>query len=123
MNKRPPEVTFRKFDALQDYYNDGQGNSYSVAKLVDDSKHLVPFDMPLAGLDLDAKIWQDCNIYGLAYHCKRVNEADLTKPIILDWNGSIADGRHRIIKALMLGKRTIKAVRITWAITPCNKGT
>lgn len=48
----------------------------------------------------------------MAYHVKAVNESDLKYPIILDWNGSIADGRHRLIKALILGHSTIKCVRM-----------
>lgn len=117
-----PKIKFRNIDPFQDYYDDGRGNHYSVAKLVDESRYLTPFDMPIAGMQLDQIIWDDCNIIALAFHCKRVNKADLTKPIILDWNGEIADGRHRLIKAIMLGKETIKAVRITWNITPCRTG-
>lgn len=121
MAKNIPKIEFRKADPLQDYYSDGQGGEYSVARLVDDSKHLKAFDMPIAGLDLSGVIWNQCNIFDLAFHCKKVNDADLSKPIILDWNGVVADGRHRIIKALMQGKKTIKAVRITWKVQPCRK--
>lgn len=115
---KPPIIKFRDIDPLQDYYNDGRGNWYSVARLVDEAKDLEPFDLPIAGIDLDSEIWKGCNMFDLAFHVKKVQEADLRKPIILDWNGGIADGRHRIIKALVEGRRTIKAVRITWKITP-----
>jgi hypothetical protein len=116
-----PKVPFRATDPLQDYYSDTNGNMYSVAKLIDDTKHLKPFDMPIAGIDLSGRIWHNCDIYSLSFHCKRVNEADLSKPIIIAWDGSIADGRHRLIKAIVKGKRTIKAVRMTWQPTPCRK--
>jgi len=114
-------LTFRDSDPLQDYYFDG-ADHYSVARLIDEAKNLTPFDMPLAGIDLSCIIWKDCNIYALAFHVKRVMEADLSKPIILDWNGAIADGRHRLIKALTEGKKTIKAVRITWRMSPDRQG-
>ena len=113
-----PIITFRDADPLQDYYFDGGKDYYYVARLIDECKHLKPFDMPLAGLDLTAEIWSEANIYLLAFHVKRCMDADLSKPIILDWNGAIADGRHRIIRALVEGKKTIKAVRMTWKITP-----
>jgi hypothetical protein len=116
-------VKFRESDPLQDYYiltSSDKTEYWSVARLIDAAKDLEPFDIPLAGIDLDSEIWKGCNIYALAYHVKRVNDADLSKPIILDWNGVIADGRHRLIKALVQGKRTIKAVRITWELTPCR---
>lgn len=122
MSKKAPKLVFRDADPLQDYYQDRNGDRYSVAKLIDDTRHLDAFDMPLAGLVLSSVIWSDFNIYDLAFHCGRVNAADLDKPIILDWLGDIADGRHRVIKAIMEGKRYIKAVRMTWKPTPCAKG-
>jgi len=114
-------LKFRDSDPLQDYYFDGE-DSYSVARLIDEARDLQPFDLPIMGMDLSYQIWQGCNIFALAYHVKRVFDADLSKPIILDWNGSVADGRHRLIKALVAGKKTIKAVRITWRMTPDKTG-
>lgn len=112
-----PLITFRDIDPLQDYYND-DGECYLVAKLVDEAKSLIPFEVPIASLDLGTEIWENISIYEAAFHCEKVKEADLSYPIILDWNGRIADGRHRIIKAIMEKRKTIKAVRITWKITP-----
>lgn len=120
MKRSAPKITFRDIDPLQDYYHDSEGNYYGVARLVDEVKNLEPFLLPLAGIDLEPKIWQDCTMYELAFHCKKVAEADLSKPIILDWNGAVADGRHRIIKAIIDGKKYIKAVRLTWKLTPCR---
>lgn len=115
---KPPKVPFRDIDPLQDYYRDDQGNMYNVAKLVDVAKEFETFDVPLASLDLSAITWSDCSLYMIAFHVKKVIEADLSKPIILDWNGVVADGRHRIIKALCEGHRTIKAVRLTYRPQP-----
>lgn len=47
----PPKVKFRDDDPLQDYYSDGE-NLYSVARLLDDTKDLPVFDVPLAALNL-----------------------------------------------------------------------
>jgi len=116
-----PAIKFREPEPLQDYYRDREGFLYSVAKLVDDTRNLKPFKCPLASLDLSAHIWDDQNIIDLAFHCKRVNEADLSKPIIIAWDGVIADGRHRIIKALSNGEKHIMAVRMTWKPAPCSK--
>ena len=107
-------VRFADHTPLEGYYNDGHGNLYSVARLIDMCKDLEPFDVPLQAFDLSAQIWQNYSIFDLAFHIKAVNEADLSYPIILDWNGSIADGRHRLIKALVLGHSTIKCVRMYW---------
>ncbi len=46
-------------------------------------------------------------------HAARVTEADLEMPIILTPDGEIADGIHRLMKADLLGLKTIKAKRLT----------
>lgn len=117
---RPPRLEFAQINPLQDHYDDGAGNYYSVAKLLDDAKDLPVFDCPLAALDLTGEIWEGSNMFSLAWHVKKVMRADLDAPILLDWNGCIADGRHRVIKAIAQGKRTIKARRMTWKSDPCR---
>lgn len=84
------------------------------------AKGLPAFDCPLAALDLSDQIWVGCCIADMAEHCKQVMDADLRHPIILDWEGAIADGRHRVIKALCEGRTTIKAVRLTYKPQPCK---
>jgi len=111
----------RSPEPLQDYYRDRDGNCYSVAKLLDDAKDLPVFDVPLAALDLSSRIWDDCNMFAMAFHVKKCVDADLRYPILLDWNGAVADGRHRIIKAVMDGRRTIRARRMTWKPEPDRK--
>lgn len=118
---KPPKVGFRAIDPLQDYYQDGEGNQYSVARLVDDAKDLPVFEVPVAALDLSGEPWSGDNMYRLAFHVKKCMEADLNYPILLDWNGGIADGRHRVLKAIATGKRTIKARRMPWKPEPDRK--
>ena len=118
---KPPKVTFRENDSLQDYFDDGEGNLYAVARLVDDTKSLPVFDAPLAAIQLASAPWDGSDMYALAFHVKRCMDADITCPILLDWRGRIADGRHRVIKALALGKRTIPARRMTWKPDPDKK--
>lgn len=117
----PPRVKFRAIDPLQDYYQDRDGNRWSVARLVDDAKDLPVFEVPLAALDLTGRPWDGDSLFDLAFHVKKCMEADLSCPILLDWNGCIADGRHRVLKAIATGKRTIKARRMTWKPEPCRK--
>ena len=118
---KPPKISTRPPEPLQDYYRDKDGDLYSVARLVDDTKSLPVFDVPVAALDLSSRIWDDCNIFALAFHVKKCVNADLRYPILLDWNGCVADGRHRIIKAIMEGKHTIKARRMQWKPEPDRK--
>lgn len=116
----PPEVKFADTEPLQNFYDDGTGAQWSVAALLDDAKDLPVFDCPLAAIDLSGAIWSGADMFNLAFHVKRVMEADLEAPILLDWRGCIADGRHRVIKALALGKRTVPARRMTWRPNPCR---
>ena len=117
---KPPKVTFRKPDPLQDRYSDRDGNLYSVARLVDDAKDLPVFEVPIAALNVGDAVWQDANILDLAFHVRKCMDADLDCPILLDWNGDIADGRHRLIAAIAKGKRSLKARRIAWKPEPCK---
>jgi hypothetical protein len=119
---KAPKVLFNPSEPLQDFYSDGSGDRWSVARLIEYAKDIKPFDMPVAGLDLSAEIWRGCDMYSLAWHCKKVMDADLSKPILISWDGCIADGRHRILKALIKGKRYIPAKRIMWKPTPCSTG-
>lgn len=116
--KAPPVVEMAEPDPLQDYYQ-REGNLYSVARIIDEAKGLEPFDVPVASLGLSGSPFGEQTLLEAAWHCKKVNAADLRYPIILDWDGCVADGRHRIVKAVMEGKKTIKAVRLQHKMTPC----
>jgi len=117
---KPPKVEMAKAEPLQDFYSDRDSNQYSVARLIDDAKNLPVFEVPVAALSVGDVIWAGANILELAFHVRKCMDADLDCPILLDWHGDIADGRHRLIKAIATGKRTIKARRITWKPTPCR---
>lgn len=119
-SRKPPRLEFARIKPLQDYYDDGDGNHYSVAKLLDDTKNLPVFDCPIAAINLQSQPWDGSDMFHLAWHTKKVLKADLSVPILLDWTGAIADGRHRVIKAIALGKRTIPARRMTWKPSPCH---
>jgi hypothetical protein len=53
-------------------------------------------------------------------HCVRINNADLSFPIIVGPTGEILDGMHRIAKALASGHRTLRAVRLP-ALPPADE--
>ena len=67
-------------------------------------------DRPWSGDD-EPRTWRQ-----LIAHMRLVEDADLAYPIILEANGDVMDGRHRIAKAALLGRATIDAVR--FAIDP-----
>ena len=53
-------------------------------------------------------------------HMAAVEVADLDCPIILDEDGCLMDGRHRLMKAILKGHTTIKAVRFDENPSPCR---
>jgi hypothetical protein len=44
-------------------------------------------------------------------HVKLIEEAELSFPIILSSNGAVMDGRHRVAKAVVLGRTEVEAVK------------
>lgn len=68
--------------------------------------------MPLWNIDLTNDPFVTEQIHNFVFQMRRTLDTDLKYPIILDNYGQIADGWHRICKALLEGKETIKAIRM-----------
>ena len=93
------------------------GNSlWSVARLIELSKDLPVFEAPIAAICTDYTSFNSENLTEFVAHMKRCLEVDTSRPIILASNGVIMDGRHRLARAILDGKTTIKAVRFD--VTP-----
>ncbi len=92
---------------------------WSVSRLVELSKDLKVMDIPLDHLYLYYR-FQRLSLRDMAMHINAINAADLSYPIIMDEDGEIMDGRHRVIKALINGDKTIKAVRFDENPSPCK---
>ena len=73
---------------------------------------LKPFHMPLACIDMTVLPFQCKNMDDFVWHMKRCMAADTNIPIILDDYGQIADGNHRVLKAILDGDRYIMAFRL-----------
>jgi len=90
---------------------------WGITRLIERAKDLESFDLPLQGIDIGTKIWDAIQSpKKLAEHMKQVMAADLNYPVIMDEEGFIMDGWHRVAKALLEGRATIKAVRFD--VTP-----
>ena len=59
--------------------------------------------------DLEGDV-PDCRT--VAEHARLIEEADLAFPIIVDPEGRVMDGMHRVCKALNQGAETILAYRL-----------
>lgn len=80
--------------------------------------------MPVEDVPLDSFDWTNGNfqfnpptqpIYwrDIGDQARRIINADLKYPIILDARGNIMDGMHRVLKCYVFGVPSIKAVRFT----------
>lgn len=87
--------------------------SWYVANLIDRTKTepIIDYVIDLMSVNLDVKVWEVDNVFDFLSHVKRINEADLTLPVIVSAEGWILDGWHRIAKAVLLGNDGVKAVR------------
>ena len=84
--------------------------SWSVPRLFELARELPVMDVPLDHLHL-FYTYEKITLREMVMHMKAVNDADLSRPIILDEDGELMDGRHRLMKAMLLGEKSIKAVR------------
>lgn len=94
--------------------------SWSVAKLFELSRSLPVMEVPLDHLNT-YQIYEKLTLREMVMHMRAVQDADLDAPIILDEDGELMDGRHRIMKALLTGAETIKVVRFEENPTPCRE--
>lgn len=107
-----PKVDIEGMTLIESEYEDKDGFVYSAVKLIEATKDLPVFDFPLACVDLSVLPFQVKSMKDLLFQMQRVYKTELEYPIILDDKGVIADGYHRVIKALLLGRTSIKAKRI-----------
>ena len=111
-----PKVKLTPCPLARNRWKDGE-KCWSVASLIEEAKGLEPFDLPLCCIYIATDIFAPVtNAKALAEHVMRVNAVDMSHPVILDADGFIMDGWHRVVRALAEGRETIKAVR--FEVTP-----
>ena len=94
-------------------------HSWSVPRLFELSRNLPIMEVPINHLSL-YYTYEKLTLRDMVMHMNAINNADLDKPIILDEDGELMDGRHRLMKAMLLGKETIQAVRFDENPSPCK---
>ena len=94
-------------------------NSWDVPRLFALSKDLPIMQIPLDHMNI-FKTYEKLTMREFVMHMKAVLDADMNYPIILDEDGEIMDGRHRVMKAMLKNLPTIKAVRFEKNPLPCR---
>lgn len=92
---------------------------WRVTRLIELTKNMTVETMPLRHLNIWGT-YSEMSLRELAGHIISVNNADLRYPIILDEDGEIMDGRHRVLKALVTQKENIRFVRFDKNPKPCK---
>ena len=105
------KVPIEDFNIREGKYCDGD-LSFFVVDIHSMAKNLQVFEIPLAGIDLDVFPWGKINMLSFCYHSRRMDKSDFEFPIILTPTGYICDGWHRVVRAILEGEETIKAVRL-----------
>lgn len=83
---------------------------WSVARLIELSRHLKVMDVPIDHLNV-YYTYSKLTLRDMVMHMNAVQLADLRCPIILDEDGELMDGRHRVMRAMLDGCKAVKAVR------------
>ena len=99
---------------------DDEGNFWTVPDILDAARGLEVMDLPLIHLSIDFNIGS-MKARDFLSHMKNVMDSDLGYPIILDQDGCVFDGKHRVIKALYEERETIKAIRLDEDPSPTGK--
>lgn len=94
-------------------------HTWSVSRLFELARDLPVMDVPLKHLNA-YYLYERLTLREMVMHMRAVNAADLDMPIILDEDGELMDGRHRLMKAMLIGAETIKVVRFDENPSPCR---
>lgn len=96
-------------------FQDGK-KVWKVVTLIEASKDLPVEEMPVSGINSYNLLPEMKTMKAFVAKIKKVQNVDLSYPIILDEEGYVMDGRHRIAKAMLNDEKTIKFVRFD--VTP-----
>lgn len=91
--------------------------AWDVDRLVGLAQTQPTEQVPLEAIgDADSDYWfshgYSPTVRAVVEHARLIDEADLSYPIIIDPQGGVMDGMHRVGKALLIGQTTISAKRL-----------
>ncbi len=92
-------------------------HAWDVDRLIDLTAHLPSEQVPLSAIrEVDTDYWFNHGypptVLAVVEHLRLINEADLSYAIILDPDGRVMDGMHRVARALLDGHAAIAAKRL-----------
>jgi hypothetical protein len=102
-------------------------DAWDVDRLIALAADLPAEEVALADLpEIDSVYWFDereqPTVRKIAEHVRRVQEADLSYPVILGPGNRVMDGMHRVARALLEGRTGIRARRLKELPEPDYRG-
>jgi hypothetical protein len=88
-------------------------------------------ELPLAQIsEVDSDYWFDHGyaptVRNVVEHCRLIADVDMSYPIVIDPEGRVMDGMHRVARALLDGQTSIPAKRLSQLpepdFTDCRPG-
>jgi hypothetical protein len=98
--------------------------AWNVQRLCRLADKITPCRVLLSRIkEVDTCYWYDLGggtptCRNIIEHIKLIEATDLSYPIILDCNGCVMDGMHRVCKAVLNGETHILAVQFDADVTP-----
>lgn len=104
-----PTKPIDEWDYMDGTYGTGDGKSWSVARLIKLSEEFPEYEVPVFTFSTWLWPWEDdLSLDSFINHAYRVQNADLSIPILISPSGAIIDGMHRLCKAILEKKETVK---------------
>ena len=101
---------------------DGKRLLWCTQGLWKEAAQLIPFELEIASVrELDQNCWfglRPPTLREVLAHFERIQKANLSYPIILNHDGSLMDGGHRLCKAVLAGHTKIRAVQFPFLPAP-----
>jgi hypothetical protein len=93
-------------------------DAWDVDRLISLSASLATEEVPLTAIwEVDTVYWFDetqrPTVRNVLEHVRLIEAVDPSHPIILGPDGRVMDGMHRVARAILEGRQTISAVRLS----------
>lgn len=85
---------------------------WRISTLVFAAKGLKKFKLPINFINRSYQPFDIDDFQMFVDHYNRVSDADMNVPVILSPCGLLMDGRHRVIRAMIDGKKFVWAVQL-----------
>ena len=104
-----PTKPVDEWNYMDGTYSTGDGSQWSVARLIKLAEDFPVYEVPVFTFPTYNWPWEDeQTLDTFISHVNRVQSSDLDVPILISPSGGIIDGTHRLCKAVLEKRETVK---------------